>query len=588
MASKETVNGTASTDAPKSEWDRFWDIVTKNPDDFTSWEFLIRLAETSGGGLTADSPESDIVNLRHCYDTFLAKFPLCFGYWKKYVDWENLLKGKDKAVETFERGVLAIHNSVELWTQYCQFRVENFPADEDSCRMLFERAVASVGYDFYSHSLWDKYIEWEESKGQVTNVVRILDKLIAIPLHQYARFFEKYLQFMGARPPAELVPADQLAELEEQVRHPPAGSEQAVPKNDDEMQLELRKAIYNLKSAVYMKTQEEVLKRWTFEGEIKRPYFHVKPLDESQLANWRKYLDFEEAEGNDARVIILYERCLVACALYDEFWLRYAHYMLSKNNTDGAQNVFYRACFTFIPASRPQARFAYAKFLESQGRAKEARDTYELILQATPGHVECTLRSSQFEMRQGSLETAVQILKKACEGATVDDRGKAYLSAQLAKLLFGSGDIEGCRTTLKEAVAKYSEARFLWMSYVVFEVNQPGAEALKYVREAYDLVKSSNLATPDKRDLSLRCLDVFLERCTDISIINTMESDFQKYSLPTAGGVSGAKKRALEDAASHPAKFVAGAAPVGAGPPVAPAGGYAQGYAYGAPTTAAY
>ncbi|KAI8846929.1 hypothetical protein BC829DRAFT_491006 [Chytridium lagenaria] len=46
--------------------------------------------------------------------------------------------------------------------------------------------------------------------------------------------------------------------------------------------------------------QEAVHKRWVFEAEIKRPYFHIKPLDDAQVANWRKYLDFEENEGDYA------------------------------------------------------------------------------------------------------------------------------------------------------------------------------------------------------------------------------------------------------------------------------------------------
>ena len=37
---------------------------------------------------------------------------------------------------------------------------------------------------------------------------------------------------------------------------------------------------------------------------IKRPYFHVKPLDDTQLANWHKYLDYTEKEGDTARVRI--------------------------------------------------------------------------------------------------------------------------------------------------------------------------------------------------------------------------------------------------------------------------------------------
>src|SRR4051794_9558067 len=71
-----------ATDAPmQSEWDRYWGIVRANPEDFTSWEYLIRLAEAAEGGVVADSPAENIVNLRQVYDQFLARFPLCFGYW---------------------------------------------------------------------------------------------------------------------------------------------------------------------------------------------------------------------------------------------------------------------------------------------------------------------------------------------------------------------------------------------------------------------------------------------------------------------------------------------------------------------------
>lgn len=90
--------------------------------------------------------------------------------------------------------------------------------------------------------------------------------------------------------------------------------------------------------------------------QIKRPYFHVKPLDRTQLKAWHSYLDWEltqlgggdekevETEpdtmegqeeeqkegskrsgiiaGGDRRVRILFERCLIACALYEEFWTK--------------------------------------------------------------------------------------------------------------------------------------------------------------------------------------------------------------------------------------------------------------------------
>lgn len=87
----------------------------------------------------------------------------------------------------------------------------------------------------------------------------------------------------------------------------------------------------------------------------------MKPLEEVQLNNWAEYLSFEEAEAGTVishireqikvtnqlsddkleeavleypevklakrRVRVLYERCLVACALYEHFWIRYAKYL---------------------------------------------------------------------------------------------------------------------------------------------------------------------------------------------------------------------------------------------------------------------
>jgi pre-mRNA-processing factor 39 len=56
---------------------------------------------------------------------------------------------------------------------------------------VFERAAAAVGYDFLSHAFWDKYVEFEESKQYYDRVLALLERIIRIPLHQFARYFEK-------------------------------------------------------------------------------------------------------------------------------------------------------------------------------------------------------------------------------------------------------------------------------------------------------------------------------------------------------------------------------------------------------------
>lgn len=170
--------------------------------------------------------------------------------------------------------------------------------------------------------------------------------------------------------------------------------------------------------------------------QIKRPYFHVKPLDRTQLKAWHSYLDWEltqlgggdekevETEpdtmegqeeeqkegskrsgiiaGGDRRVRILFERCLIACALYEEFWTKvrrgcrgvcvcvsvtclyvsvtnvycmhvsqYVHY-LEPQSLDEARGVFRRACEIHL-AHKHTMHLQWATFEERHG--ERGRDT---------------------------------------------------------------------------------------------------------------------------------------------------------------------------------------------------------------------
>ncbi|KND00125.1 uncharacterized protein SPPG_04467 [Spizellomyces punctatus DAOM BR117] len=562
----------------QSDWERLWDAVSKNPDDFESWEYLIAAAEGANGDVTKNSSAEDQQNLRTVYDHFLLKFPLCFGYWKKYADRENALEGPEKAQEIFERGVVSIHNSVDLWTQYCTFKIENFAIDETGIRSLFERGADAVGYDFMSHVFWDKYIAYEESKGNSAGIMAILERIIHIPLHQYARYFESYSTLSITRPVRELVSAEEYANLEDEIRNPPKqeDDDRAPPehKTDDQVQAEMRQRIHAIKSELYMKTQDAVHKRWIYESEIKRPYFHVKPLDEAQLANWRRYLEFEESEGDQMRIYVLYERCLVACALYEEFWKRYIQFLLAREDFEGARNVYIRATNIFIPSSRPSVRLSYAAFEEERGRIEEARQIYTQVLTQLPGHLETLTKFAHFERRQGSQEKAIEVLDNGIQSAR-DTKSKGFLEAKKLKCKYNAdGDIEAARAAYQDATQKYSDSRFLWLSYLLLEVAQPGPKALNLVAQIWEGVKASSLPAEDKRDLGLRYLDFLLERSTDIALINKVELTVHR-DYASHGETS--RKRGFEDDSEYrPIKQarasvdVSGVAPVDVGTPTTP------------------
>lgn len=53
-----------------------------------------------------------------------------------------------------------------------------------------------------------------------------------------------------------------------------------------------------IREEMYKKSKEFDSKIIGFETAIRRPYFHVRPLNVAELENWHNYLDFIEREGD--------------------------------------------------------------------------------------------------------------------------------------------------------------------------------------------------------------------------------------------------------------------------------------------------
>lgn len=88
---------------------------------------------------------------------------------------------------------------------------------------LFERGATSVGLDFLSHPFWDKYLEFEERLESLDRIFAILGRIIYIPMHQYARYFEKYRQMASSRPIAATAPPGHLTQLQLDLENEGAG-----------------------------------------------------------------------------------------------------------------------------------------------------------------------------------------------------------------------------------------------------------------------------------------------------------------------------------------------------------------------------
>ncbi|KAF8533919.1 hypothetical protein BDD12DRAFT_758524 [Trichophaea hybrida] len=500
-------------------------VVVEDPDDFEGWEKLVRIAESLEGGLNRNSSPQAIALTRNVFDRFLAKFPLLFGYWKKYADMEFSIAGTEAAEMVYERGIASIGISVDLWTNYCSFKVET-SHDPDIIRELFERGANAVGLDFLSHPFWDKYIEFEERLECEDKIFAILERVVHIPMHQYARYFDRFRTLAQTRPLTELLPEDTLAQFRQEVLADPppavqAGQQQIkMERGELEIEREVRARIDSFHLEIFSRTQTETTKRWTYESEIKRPYFHVTELDEPQLVNWRKYLDFEEIESGFERVSFLYERCLVTCAFYDEFWYRYIRWMYAQDGKEeDVRNIYQRASMVFVPISRPGVRLQYAVFEESQNRPDMARSVYESILELLPGNIETIVAWANFERRQGGLDAAIAVYRAQIESDKCDIYAKGALTAEWARLLWKiKGSVEEARQVYQKNHHWYLDSRYFWINWLQFEIEQPTSaetesvnhERIRQVME--DIRRKSHLPPSIIKDLAHHYMVYLMER----------------------------------------------------------------------------
>lgn len=361
-------------------------------------------------------------------------------------------------------------------------------------------------------------MDFEERSEAHDRIFAILNKIVYIPMHQYARYFERFRQLAHSRPLVELLPAETLAQYRAEIEAEITGFP-AIPKGELEIERELRTRIDNLHLEIFTRTQAETTKRWTYESEIKRPYFHVTELDYHQLINWRKYLDFEEAEGDYTRAQFLYERCLTTCAFYDEFWFRYARWMLGQEGKEEeVRNIYQRASTIFVPISRPGIRLQYAYFEEMAGRVDVARDIQQAILFTMPGHVETIVSWANLQRRQSGLDAAIEVYKAQIDSQEIDIFAKAALVVEWANLLWKiKGSVEEARQVFQKNQHWYLDSRRFWLKYLEFELGQPTSEATEKehfarVKKVFEDMRSTSHMSSDAVKELTHCYMEYLQQ----------------------------------------------------------------------------
>ncbi|XP_051901046.1 pre-mRNA-processing factor 39-like [Pristis pectinata] len=539
-----------------ADFEKYWKIVEDNPYDFTGWTYVLQYVEQ----------ENHIWAVRRAFDSFFTRYPYCYGYWKKYADIEKRLGFTKEAEEVYQRGLQSIPLSVDLWIHYIAFLQEVLePTSPDTSvklRSVFEMALAAAGTDFRSDRLWDLYVSWEKEQGQLKAVTAIYDRLLSIPTQLYSHHFEKFKEHVQSYSPKDILSTDEFLRLRSEVvtslAATEADSDEGPPGDDpppgvgstdqEKADTELEKIRAHLEATrheMYLLNEEEVSKRWHFEEAIKRPYFHVKPLERVQLKNWKDYLDFEIASGTNERVLVLFERCVIACALYEDFWIKYAKY-LENHSVEAVRNVFQRACMVHLP-KKPTLHLLWAAFEEQQGELKEARRILKSFQMVMPGLAMVLLRRVSLERRCGNLDQAEALLREAIEQHQ-DTPLASFFAIKLSRqLLKVQRNLTKARKVLLEAIDRDKDNVKLYLNLLELEFSCDVRANESNILGCFDQVLSSSLPLEIKIVFSQRRVE-FLEDfgCSVRSLLHAYD-EHQKLLKQNSS-----KKRAAENGMEEP------------------------------------
>ncbi|KAF6175092.1 hypothetical protein GIB67_039005 [Kingdonia uniflora] len=417
------------------EEDKLTALLLPCPTDFDGWTSLIAKIEKT-------SPD-DIEKISLVYDSFLSEFPLCYGYWKKFAGHKARLCTVGKVVEVYEQAVRSATYSVDLWVDYCSFSMLLFE-DPVDIRRLFERGISFVGKDYLCHLLWDKYIEFEYSQKQWSFLAHIYLRTLKFPtrkLHNYYDSFKKLATIWEEQ--AEFY-TNGVSELPS-VALSNAGTRDITAYGDPEISVVIKDILnpalcLDRHSALqkylfigeeyYLKAGQIEAKIHCFESRIRRSYFHVKPLDISQLENWHQYLEFVEVQGDFDWTVKIYERCLIPCAGYPEFWMRYVNFVETWGGREIAVFALARAAQIYVKKVPEMHRFI-AIFKEKIGDVCGSRAAYRHF-DSNLGldFIENVKREANLEKRQGNCARALNIYEKAIE------RAKEIQSSNILSILY--------------------------------------------------------------------------------------------------------------------------------------------------------
>ncbi|XP_073514680.1 pre-mRNA-processing factor 39-like isoform X2 [Phyllobates terribilis] len=401
-------------------------------------------------------------------------------------------------------------------------------AAQKRLKRVFKDAIDSCGMDYRSDELWSRYIEYETKHNNFKEAMMLYNRVLNIPTLRYQTHFERCKILISTRSPVEFLTMEELSAIYTRIQAENDNYQVAMedlPSDDIADSLteadvqKIRQHFLDTREQMFLLNEMQVQKRSAFEDGIKRLYFFSTPLNIKQLQNWRKYLTFEMSQGLHDRIVVLFERCLMPCAMYEEFWLSYAQYMEGQS-VEAARSVFERACLTHLPL-KFTLHHQWAFFEEKHGELDSARAILHNLENVLPGVVLVRLRRVNFERRNGNLQEAERLLREAVQ---ISGRPgvAAFYTVKLARLLLKlKKDPEKARDLLMEALKKEPNSPCLHECLLEIEISRDGVDDVMHCVER---ALKSNIHDALKGTLSQKRLEFLEDNGTSIkSLLNAYD-----------------------------------------------------------------
>lgn len=443
----------------------------------------------------------------------------------------------------FERGLKAIPLSVDLWIHYLTYVKSTRGDDEEFVRSQFERALSACGLEFRSDRLWDSFIKWETEGKRLQKVTVIFDRLLATPTQGYTTHFDNFQEHVSSNPPNKILEVDEFLALRKEVRTllkddekaadnadmPPGDEDSKLYSSDEETKC-IRERIVSIRRKVHKNTVNAVTARWNFEEGIKRPYFHVKPLERCQLKNWQEYLDYEIEQGDRVRIIVLFERCLIACALYEEFWLKFVHYLEELKDPElqpKVRDVYERAC-TIHHLKKPNLHLQWAIFEEAANNINRAAEILVNLEKQVPNVLQVAYRRINLERRRSDNEKCAQLFEHYI-GNSKNKMISSTIAIKYSRFcLRVLKDFDKAQEVLKTAISKDPNPR-LYLQLIDLILQRPESKEDE-VCAAIDEFLEKESAEPDQKALfAQRKLEYLEDFGSNVESVRAAYDQYQKY-----------------------------------------------------------